>query len=78
MSDVGQIERKTQDRIVALLRDSLAFDYLGNWEARAENSNVESWLFAQNLKARGYSDVLISKAVDKLKSDASLGGGRDL
>jgi type I restriction enzyme R subunit len=35
-------------------------------------------LLVQNLRARGYSDNLINKAVDKLKSDASLGGGRDL
>ena len=32
----------------------------------------------QNLRARGYDDTLINKAIDKLKSDASLGGGRDL
>ena len=32
----------------------------------------------QNLRARGYDDNLINKAIDKLKSDASLGGGRDL
>lgn len=78
MSTVGQLERRTQDRIVGLLHDGLHFDYLGNWEARAENSNIETWLLAQNLKARGYTDTLINKAIDKLKSDASLGGGRDL
>lgn len=78
MNTVGQIERKTQDRVVGLLKDSLGFDYLGHWEARGENSNVESGLLAQNLMARGYSNVLIGKAIDRLKSDASLGGGRDL
>lgn len=78
MSDVGQPERKAQDRIVALFRDSLGYEYLGNWEYREGNSNVEVELLAQNLHARGYSNNLISKAVDKLKSDASLGGGRDL
>ncbi|MGW3484268.1 type I restriction endonuclease subunit R [Rhodococcus indonesiensis] len=78
MSNVGQTERKTQDRVVELFRDSLGFDYLGNWEYRVGNSNVEVELLAQNLRARGYSDALISKAIDKLKSDASLGGGRDL
>lgn len=78
MSDVGQIERKTQDRVLMLLRDSLGFDYLGNWEYREGNSNVEVELLTQNLRARGYSDTLITKAIDRLKSDASLGGGRDL
>lgn len=40
--------------------------------------NVEVELLAANLRARGYDDVLINKAVAQLKSDASLGGGRDL
>ncbi|MDO3175903.1 type I restriction endonuclease subunit R [Mycobacteroides abscessus] len=77
MSNVGQLERKTQDRVIGLFRDSLDFDYLGNWETRA-NSNVEVDLLTENLRARGYSDTLITRSIDKLKSDASLGGGRDL
>jgi len=78
MSNVGQIERKTQDRVVALFRDSLGYQYKGNWEKREENSNLEVRLLTQNLRARGYDDILINKAIEKLKSDASLGGGRDL
>ncbi|WP_127466463.1 type I restriction endonuclease subunit R [Streptomyces sp. B27] len=78
MSDVGQPERKTQDRVVELFRDSLGYEYLGNWGYRAANSNVDVELLTQNLRARGYSDNLINKAIEKLQSDASLGGGRDL
>lgn len=78
MSDVGQLERLAQDRVVNLFRDSLGYEYSGNWEYRANNSNVEAGLLSQNLRARGYSNVLINKAIDKLKSDASLGGGRGL
>ncbi|MGH3835000.1 MAG: type I restriction endonuclease subunit R [Pseudonocardiaceae bacterium] len=78
MSNVGQIERKAQDRVVDLFRDSLGYKYLGNWEYRESNSSVEVELLAQNLRARGYDDALINKAIDKLRSDASLGGGRDL
>jgi len=77
MSDVGQPERRAQERVVKLLHEHLDYDYLGNWEYR-ENSNIEVELLWQNLKARGYEDNLINKALDKLKSDASLGGGRDL
>ena len=77
VSNVGQIERKTQDRVVSLFRDLLGYDYLGNWEYREGNSNIEVELLTQNLQARGYDDNLINKAIDKLKSDASLGGGRD-
>lgn len=78
MSNVGQIERKAQDRVVALFKKNLGYDYLGEWEYREGNSNVEVELLAQNLSARGYDDNLINKAIDKLRSDASLGGGRDL
>jgi type I restriction enzyme R subunit len=77
MSDVGQPERRAQERVVKLLHEHLDYDYLGNWEYR-ENSNIEVELLWENLKARGYDDNLITKALDKLKSDASLGGGRDL
>ncbi|MGW1874545.1 type I restriction endonuclease subunit R [Streptomyces sp. NPDC001975] len=78
MSNVGQLERKTQDRVIELFRDTLGYEYLGNWEYRTENSNVDVDLLTQSLRARGYSDNLINRAIDKLKSDASLGGGRDL
>ncbi len=78
MSNVGQVERLAQDRVVGLFRDALGYEYSGNWEYREVNSNVEVGLLSQNLRARGYSAVLITKAIDKLKSDASLGGGRGL
>ena len=78
MSDVGQLERKTQERVVQLFQDSLSFDYLGNWEYRADNSNIEVDLLAQNLRARGYREVLVNKAIAELKKAAALGGGRDL
>jgi type I restriction enzyme R subunit len=78
MSTVGQIERKSQDRVVKLIRDDLGYDYLGNWEYREDRSHVEVELLEQNLRARGYDDNLINKTVDVLKKTASLGGGRTL
>jgi len=78
MSNVGQIERMAHKRVVGLFRDSLGYQYLGNWEHREGNSNVEVELLAQNLRARGYDSTLINKAIYKLRSDTSLGGGRDL
>ncbi len=53
MSVVGQIERKTQDRVVGLFQQ-LGYDYLGNWEYREDNSHVEVELLTQNLLARDY------------------------
>jgi type I restriction enzyme R subunit len=78
MSDVGQIERKTQNRVVALLRDKLGYDYGGNWETRPGTSNVEVDFLTQNLRARGYNDTLINKALDQLKKAAALGGATNL
>lgn len=66
MSDVGQPERKSQNRVVALFRDQLGYEYLGNWSGRERNSNVEIALLTQNLKARGYDDNLINRALDQL------------
>lgn len=78
MSDVGQIERLAQDRVVELFRKQLAYEYLGNWEYRENNSNIEQELLVQNLKARGYDDNLITRALDHLGKAASVGGGHDL
>ena len=78
MSDVGQIERKAQDRVVALLREELDYQYLGNWEYREHNANVEVGLLTQNLKARGYDDNLITRALDQLGKAAAVGAGHDL
>lgn len=78
MSDVGQIERKAQERVVGLFRDRLGYDYLGNWEYREGNSNIETELLVQNLKARGYDDNLITRTLDQLGKAASVGAGHDL
>lgn len=69
--NVGQIERATQNRIVALFRDELKYKYLGNWEDRPDNSNVEDGQVKQYLASRGYSDVSISRALDKLHATAN-------
>lgn len=78
MSTVGQIERRTQDRVVELFQDRLGYEYGGNWENRKDNSHIETDLLEQNLRARGYDKNLINKAVEQLKKNASLGGGRNL
>ncbi|MFF2347546.1 type I restriction endonuclease subunit R [Pseudarthrobacter sp. NPDC058119] len=78
MSVVGQLERKTQDQVVQLFQGRLGYEYGGNWEYREGNSHVEIFLLEKNLRARGYNDNLINRAIDRLKKDASLGGGRNL
>ncbi|HMV08168.1 MAG TPA: HsdR family type I site-specific deoxyribonuclease [Cyclobacteriaceae bacterium] len=67
MNDVGQIERKTQQRIVKLFHDTLDYTYLGNWEERPNNSNIEEELLRTYLIERKYNPVLINKAIAELK-----------
>ena len=69
---VGQIERKTQNRIVKLFQDDeLGYTYLGNWEDRADNSNIEQELLIKFLKEKKYSDILIKKAISELEKVAT-------
>ncbi|MCG2710824.1 MAG: restriction endonuclease subunit R, partial [Candidatus Omnitrophica bacterium] len=70
-SQVGQIERATQNRIVALFRGRLKYKYLGNREERADNSNIEDIEVSKYLSSRGYNDTLIARALDKLRATAN-------
>ena len=71
MTTVGQIERLTQDRVVALFQTHLAYDYLGNWEDREINGNIETKILHQYLRKRGYSKLLIIKAIHELTRTAT-------
>lgn len=69
---VGQKERATQNRVIALLRDKLGYNYLGNWEEREGNNNIEEVVLRSFLKNKqGYSDTLISKALFELQKAAN-------
>lgn len=41
MPSVGQIEKKTQERALALPSQRLGYTYLGDWIDRPANSNIE-------------------------------------
>ena len=68
---IGQPERHTQNRIVKLFKEQLQYDYLGNWEERTGNSNFEESYLRAFLQKQGYNDVLINRAIDKLRTTAS-------
>ncbi len=70
MDKVGQIERLTQNRVVTLFQDELGYTYLGNWEDRENNSNIEVTLLTAFLTRRGYSQTQINKAVYELQTVA--------
>lgn len=77
MNDVGQIERKAQNRVVKLFVNQLGYEYGGNRED-VDNSNVDDELLRQNLKARGYKDEIISRAIHELVTSAAVGGATSL
>lgn len=68
MPAVGQIERKTRQRVVKLFRDVLRYDYLGNWIDREGNANIELELLRKWLTRQGVADALISVDTEVLKS----------
>lgn len=70
MSDIGQIERKTQNRVVALLRDQLGYSYAGNLEDHA-NSNIREDVLSNWLSSRGVSPELISRTMQQLDTTAN-------
>lgn len=66
VSIVGQRERVTQNRVIALFRDELGYRYLGDWTDRPGNSNVEEGLLSAWLTQRGYTAPQINVALHNL------------
>lgn len=77
MSNVGQRERETQNRVVRLFRDRLKYEYGGNLEDQ-DNTNVDEALLRQNLLARGIDGELVNRAIQQFLTAASLGAGQSL
>jgi len=70
MDDISKPERETQRRVIALFRDELDYDYLGDWSDRDDNRQVEDGLLTDWLTRRGYTPVQISIALHKLHTEA--------
>ena len=68
---VGAIERVTQNRVVKLFQEELGYTYLGDWQERENNSNIEEELLNNYLTRKGYSNVQISRAIFELKNTAN-------
>ncbi|MEJ5315577.1 MAG: HsdR family type I site-specific deoxyribonuclease [Tenuifilum sp.] len=62
MFNVGQTERETQNRVIKIFTDELGYEYLGNWEEREDNSNIEEELLRKWLLQR-YDENLTDKAI---------------
>lgn len=66
MSNIGDSERKTQNRVIDFFRNTLHYTYIGNLSERENSNIIEDKLF-EYLRGRGYSERLISGAIDELK-----------
>ena len=70
MTNVGQIEKKTQARVVELFRERLRYDYLGD-KTDLNNHNIELTLLRAWLTKRGVSDTLVNRALHELNKVAT-------
>jgi type I restriction enzyme R subunit len=70
MGSIGQSERATQNRVIALFHDELDYRCLGDWTDRPNNSNIEDGLLTTYLTKSGYSSGQISRALDRLRTEA--------
>ena len=74
MSPVGQVEKLTQTRVVKLFCETLKYDYLGNWQDREDNRNIEGSYLRKFLECRGTSNLLVDRTLyelDRVAGDQS-------
>ncbi len=65
VSDIGQLEIATQDKVIKLFVDTLGYNYLGDWRDRENNSNVEEIYLKEFLAKQGYDSELINRAINE-------------
>ncbi len=78
MSKIGQRERATQSRVVKLFKNKLDYDYYGDWQDRADNSNIEESYLRDWLSKQDVDVGLITNALRQFKQAATMGDGKKL
>lgn len=70
MSQIGQPERFTQNRVIKFFQEKLGYEYLGNWQDR-ENSNIEEETLRSFLNSQKYGKTLIDRAISEFVKTAT-------
>ena len=80
MRTMGQPENQTQKNVIEFFKHELGYEYLGNWQHRPNNSNIEKELLTKWLKRQNpdYDDQFIQKVLSKLEREAELSGSKIL
>lgn len=78
MSTIGQREHATQNRVVKLFQHQLDYAYYGNWQDRADNSNIEQAYLRSWLSKQGVEETMAANALRKFKQAAGMGDGKKL
>ncbi|MGB7709018.1 MAG: type I restriction endonuclease subunit R [Microcoleus sp.] len=73
MIKFGQREAITQKRVTQLFQTQLGYTYLGNWQYRENNRNIETEILSQWLSNQGINHTLINNALRELDQAATLG-----
>lgn len=70
-SHIGEPERSVQNRLVALFKEKLKYEYLGNYEYRTCNRNIErKLLFDYLMSTKKWSGDEAKRAITKLEKEA--------
>ena len=78
MSTLGQSERATQNRVVNLFKNQLEYTYYGDWQDRANNSNIEEAYLRAWLSKQGVDETMANNAIRKFKRASGVGDGKKL
>ncbi|MCW3783218.1 type I restriction endonuclease subunit R [Defluviimonas salinarum] len=83
MSKIGEAERKAQNRVIDLLSGhrtgapgGLGWRYLGDWQKREGNANIEEDLLRPWLISRGHAPEIVTQAITLLKREARMEGSK--
>ena len=68
---VNQKEIKTQKRVIEFFNKKLGYEYLGNWEKRENNYNIEKEYLIKIIKKQGLLEEIIKKAINELEKIAT-------